>query len=70
MKGAAASDPPVGAANVGKGFQRSGKSQGNLLCAKLIGRILSGQLGEMVTHVSFSEVENMWSDCQISQPLL
>lgn len=55
---------------MGKGFQRSGKSQGNLLCAKLIGRILSRQLGEMVTHVSFSEVENIWSDCQISQPLL
>lgn len=35
---------------MGKGFQRSGKSQGNLLCGKLIGRILSRQLREMVTH--------------------
>lgn len=44
MKVAAASDPPVGAANVGKGFWRSGKRQGNLLCGKLIGRYSRGSL--------------------------
>lgn len=59
MKVAAVSDPPAGAANMEKVFLRSGKSQGNLLCGKLIGRYSQSTLEKRLHTFHF----NKWKLC-------
>lgn len=56
---AAVSGPPAGAANMEKGFLRSGKSQGNLLCGKFIGRYSWSSLEKRSHTFHF----NKWKIC-------
>lgn len=59
MRVAAVSDPSAGVANMEKGFLRNGKSQGNLLCGKLIGRYSCNSLEKQSHTFHFSE----WKIC-------
>lgn len=59
MKVAAVSDPPAGAADMEKGFLSSGKSRGNVLCGKLIGRYSRSSLEKWSCTFHF----NKWKIC-------